>query len=140
MNKFLSATVLLALIGWGTFPVGAEPAKIPISYYDDQRQVMVDEETLNAYHSEIARFYQDSAELRHQIWEKSHLFANMLIDPATSKEEILAVQQEIQTMTNELQREELSFRWDLHNQFPELATDRYRGCLSAATGSIGPGR
>ncbi len=140
MKKFLIATSLLALTGWGVLPVGAEPAMIPISYYDDQRQVMVDEKTLNAYHDEMAKFYQDSADLRHDIWEKSHLFARMLTYPDTTKAEVLTIQQEIQVLTSELQREELSFRWDLNSQFPELATDKYRGCLGAATGSIGPGR
>ena len=140
MKKFLIATSLLALTGWGVLPVGAEPAMIPISYYDDQRQVMVDEKTLNAYHDEMAKFYQDSADLRHDIWEKTHLFAKLLTYPDTTKAEALTIQQEIQVLTSELQREELSFRWDLNSQFPELATDKYRGCLGAATGSIGPGR
>ena len=140
MNKFLIATTLLALTGWGVLPVDAEQAKIPISYYDDQHQVMVDEETLNAYHDEIARFYRASADLRHLIWERSHLFAKLLTNPDTNKVEVLTLQQEIQLMTSELQREELSFRWDLNSQFPELATDKYRGCLASATGSIGPGR
>ena len=140
MNKFLMATALLVLTGWSVLPVGAEPNMIQISYYDDQRQGMVDEVTLNAYHDEMARFYRDSADLRHQIWEKSHLFAKLLTNPDTSKATVLSLQQEIQFMTNELQREELSFRWDLNSQFPELATDKYRGCLSTATGSIGPGR
>ena len=140
MKKFLIATSLLALTGWGVLPVGAEPAKIPISYYDDQRQVMVEEKTLNAYHDEIAKFYSDSADLRHDIWEKTHLFARLLTYPDTTKAEVLTIQQEIQVLTNELQREELSFRWDLNSRFPELATDKYRGCLSSATGSIGPGR
>jgi hypothetical protein len=140
MKKFFIATSLLALTGWGVLPVGAEPAMIPISYYDDQRQVMVEEKTLNAYHDEMAKFYQDSADLRHDIWEKTHLFARMLTYPDTTKAEVLTIQQEIQVLTSELQREELSFRWDLNSQFPELATDKYRGCLGAATGSIGPGR
>ena len=64
----------------------------------------------------------------------------MLTNPDTTKAEVLTIQQEIQVLTSELQREELSFRWDLNSQFPELATDKYRGCLGAATGSIGPGR
>ena len=105
MKKFLIATSLLALTGWGVLPVGAEPAMIPISYYDDQRQVMVDEKTLNAYHDEMAKFYQDSADLRHDIWEKTHLFARMLTYPDTTKVEVLAIQQEIQVLTSELQRE-----------------------------------
>ncbi len=113
---------------------------IPISYYDDQRQIMVDEKTLNAYHNEMTKFYRDSADLRHDIWRKTHLFARLLSDPDTTKTKALAIQQEIQVLTSELQREELSFRWDLNSQFPELATDKYRGCLGAATGSIGPGR
>lgn len=137
MDKFIIATILLALT---VLPAGAGQGKIPIDYYDDQRQIMVEEETLNAYHDEIARFYRETADLRHQIWEKSHLFARLLTDPDSSKDNALALQHEIQLMTNTLQREELSFHWDLNNHFPELATDRYRGCLSGATGTIGPGR
>ncbi len=140
MKKFIIATSLLALTGWVLLPIGAASTEIPISYYDDQRQVMVDEQTLNDYHDEMAIFYSNSAELRHDIWEKIHLFATMLTNPGTTKAEALTIQLEIQVMTNELQKEELSFRWDLNSRFPELATDKYRGCLGAATGSRGPGR
>ena len=140
MKKFLIATSLMALTCWVVLPIGAASTMIPVSPYDDQRPVMVDEQTLNDYHDEMARFYRNSAELRHDIWETIHLFASLLSTPDTTKQEALAIQQEIMAMTNELQREELSFRWDLNSRFPELATDKYRGCLGAATGSRGPGR
>lgn len=140
MNKVPIATALLVLTVFCGLPINAESGEIPLSHYDGQQQVMVDEETLNAYHNEIAIFYKDSDELRHQIWEKSHLFARLLTNPDTSKTTIMDLQQEIQLLTVELQKEELSFHWDLNAQFPQLATDRYRNCLSAATGTIGPGR
>ncbi|MEN8134663.1 MAG: hypothetical protein ABFS18_03890 [Thermodesulfobacteriota bacterium] len=140
MKKFLVATLVLALAGWDVVQIGAKPAMTPLSYDDGQPQVMIDEQTLDAYHDEMARFYSNSADLRHEIWGKVHLFATLLTNPETSKAEILAIQQEIQVMTNELQSKELSFRWDLNSQFPGLATDKYRGCLGAATGTRGPGR
>lgn len=137
MKKLLVVAVVIALTGWGGLPVGAESVLVPISSYNEQ-QVMVDERVLNDYHDELARFYSKNAELRHEIWEKIHLFASMLTNPDSTKVEALAIQQEIQMMTNALQVEELSFRWDLNSLFPELATDKYRGCLGAATGTRGP--
>lgn len=139
MKKFVVVAVVIALAGWGVLPVGAEAILVPISSYNEQ-QVMVDERVLNDYHDELARFYSKNAELRHEIWEKIHLFASMLTNPDSTKAEALTIQQEIQMMTNVLQVEELSFRWDLDSLFPELATDKYRGCLGAATGTRGPGR
>lgn len=140
MHRLIFATALLAIIGWISLPGGAKSAKIPISNYDINHQIMVDEAILDNYHEEIAGFYKTSAAVRQHIWEKSRLFAKLLTDPETSKASIMTMQREIQQMTIKLQREELSFRWDLNNKFPEMATDRYRGCLSSSTGSIGPGR
>ncbi len=140
MKKFLIATSLMTLTYGFFLPISAVAAMVPISNYDDQRQLLVDEQTLNDYHDEMAGFYSNSADLRHDIWQKIHLFADMLTNPDTTKEEVLAIQQEIQVLSNELQRKELSFRWDLNSRYPELATDKYRGCLGAATGSRGPGR
>jgi hypothetical protein len=140
MKKLLITTSLITLTCLGVLPIGAASTMVPTSHYDDQRQVMVNEQTLNDYHDEMARFYSSSAELRHDIWGKIHLFADLLANPDTTKAEVLTLQQEIQVMNNELQGEELSFRWDLNSRFPELATDKYRGCLGAATGSRGPGR
>ena len=139
MKQLFVAIFLISLTGWGVLPVGAESVLVPISSYNEQ-QVMVDERVLNDYHDELARFYRKNAELRHEIWEKTHVFAAMLTNPDATKAEALAIQQEIQMMTNVLQVEELSFRWDLNSLFPELATDKYRGCLGAATGTRGPSR
>lgn len=139
MKRLLVAIVLIALTGWGVLLGGAESGLVPISSYNDQ-QVMVDEQVLSDYHDELARFYSKNAELRHEIWEKIHQFASVLTNPDATKAEALAIQQEIQMMTNVLQVEELSFRWDLNSLFPELATDKYRGCLGAATGTRGPSR
>lgn len=140
MKRLLIAIVLIHLTGWGVLPVGAESGLVPISSYNEQQQMMVDEQVLNDYHDELAKFYSKHAELRHEIWQKIHLFASMLTNPDTTKAEALAIQQEIQMLTNALQVEELSFRWDLSSMFPELATDKYRGCLGAATGTRGPSR
>ena len=140
MKKFLIVTSLMSLTCLLFLPIIATSTMVPISNYDDQRQLMVDEQTLNDYHDEMAQFYRNSAALRHDIWGKIHLFAAMLTNPDSTKQEVLTIQQEIQVLTNELQRQELSFRWDLNSRFPELTTDKYRGCLGAATGSRGPGR
>jgi hypothetical protein len=141
MKKFFVAFSLLALTCWGILPVDAASTLVPISdYEDDQHQVMVDVQAFNDYHDEMARFYSNTTDLRHDIWDKIHLFTTMLTNPETTKAEALSIQQEIQIMNNELQSKELSFRWDLNSQFPELATDKYRGCLGSATGSRGPGR
>ncbi len=140
MKKFLIATSFMTLNCLIYLPISAASTNVPISSYYEQEQLMVDEQTLNAYHDEMARFYTNSADLRHDIWERIHLFADMLTNPDTTKEEVLAIQHEIQLLANDLQRKELSFRWDLNSRFPELATDKYRGCLGAATGSRGPGR
>jgi hypothetical protein len=139
MKIFLIAASLLALTAVGISPGDAEE-KIATGYLGDQNQALVDENILGAYHDEMVKFYQNSLGLRHDIWGKINLFAIQLADTETDKEEVLATQREIQELNNQLQREELSFRWDLNSQFPELATDKYRGCLGAATGSRGPGR
>jgi hypothetical protein len=140
MKKFLVAATFLALTSGGILTAGAAAEKAPISYFGGQDQALVDENRLNAYHDELVKYYQNSTGLRHDIWEKIHLFASQLADPETAKEEVVATQQDIQELNNELEREELSFRWDLNSRFPDLATDKYRGCLGAATGTRGPGR
>jgi|GEM_PF-6382812 len=140
MKKIIFVVWLLCLTVWTISPVHAEQQKITVSYSANQAPIEVEKETLDAYHDEMARFYRESADLRNNIWEKVHLFANLLADPGTGKDEILSLQEEIQELTNELQRQELSFRWDLNNLYPELAIDKYRGCLGAATGTRGPGR
>lgn len=140
MKRMIAAVWLLALTALAVSPVYAETNEIPVAAYGSQGSIGVNEETLDAYHDEMVAFYRESADLRHNIWEKLHLFATLLTDPATGKEEIMALQREIQVLTNDLQTRELSFRWDLNSRFPELATDKYRGCLGAATGTRGPGR
>ncbi|MDF1576909.1 MAG: hypothetical protein P1P81_00510 [Desulfobulbales bacterium] len=142
MRRMLAAAWLLAFFITGPMisPCTAETRKIPFSYYDGSRQIEIDKETLDAYHDEMTRFYTNSADLRHAIREKIDLFAKLLTEADTDKEEIMMIQQEIQALTGELQRAELSFRWDLNRRFPELATDKYRSCLGAATGTRGPGR
>jgi hypothetical protein len=139
--------ILAAIVFWGTVltilmrsPCFADSRNVPISSYNHLNQITVNEETLNAYSDEIKQFYTVSSGLRHLIWEKIHLFAEVLADPDASKEDLLALQAEIQELNNKLQKQELSFRWDLGQHFPEMATDKYRGCLGAATGTRGPGR
>jgi hypothetical protein len=140
MKQMIVAVWLLFAAALGIPPIYAETQKIPVTSPDGQSRMEVDQETLNAYHDEMVEFYRDNADLRHTIWEKIHLFADLLTKFATDKEEILALQREIQELNNQLQNKELSFRWDLHNRFPELSGDKYRGCLGAATGTRGPGR
>jgi len=140
MKKIIVVVWLLFLTVRTISPVYAEQQKVTVNYSANHSQIEVKGETLDAYHDEMARFYRESADLRNNIWEKVHLFANLLADPGTGKDEILSLQEEIQQLTNELQRQELSFRWDLNNLYPELAIDKYRGCLGAATGTRGPGR
>ncbi|MCA1766220.1 MAG: hypothetical protein LC633_08265 [Desulfobulbaceae bacterium] len=140
MKRIIAAVWLLASTAWGFSPIYAEPPGIPVATYGGQGGLEVSEKTLDAYHNEMSLFYSESAYLRHNIREKIHLFANLLTDPDTDKDEIMALQREIQVQTNELQARELSFRWDLHNRFPELATNKYRSCLGAATGTRGAGR
>ncbi|MFO7606042.1 MAG: hypothetical protein R6W72_07070 [Desulfurivibrionaceae bacterium] len=140
MKRIIAAVWLLASTAWGFSPIYAETPGIQVSTYGGRGSLEISEKTLDAYHIEMSAFYSESAYLRHSIREKIHLFANLLASPDTDKGEIMALQREIQMQSNELQTRELSFRWDLHSRFPELATDKYRGCLGAATGTRGAGR
>lgn len=94
----------------------------------------VDENKQKVYDEEMAKHYSASAEQRQAIVVKQHEIATLLVDPKTSKDALIEKQKELQELMNTLQRDELSFRWDLRQKYPEMASDIYGGCLAPAAG------
>lgn len=107
--------------------------------YGDFQGMPVDEAKLKAYREEIAKHYKDTAEQRREIAVKQHEMATLLIKTTTTKKELLEKQKELQALMNGMQREELSFRWDIREKYPEMTQDMYGGCLGPAAGFGGVG-
>ena len=73
----------------------------------------------------------DTADLRDKIWVKRHEMATLLADRNTKKEDLLKKQGELQQLINQLQSQELAFRWDMYQKDPSLAPDAYGGAFGA---------
>lgn len=145
MKKLLIVTALLVITSWISLPALAEqyegyrmgPGMMGQRYSASQRS-SVDEATQKAYDEEMAKHYANTADQRQDILVKQHEMATLLVKTKTTKEELLDKQKELQDLMNSLQREELSFRWDLHKKYPQMAPDVYGGCLGPAAGYGGP--
>lgn len=143
----LLTTGTLIMMSLMTFPAFAQqyrgnrmgPGMMGQGYSTIDRSSL-DEEKLKVYDEEMAAHYKDTANQRQEIIVKQHEIATLLVNPKTTKKELLEKQMELQELMNTLQREELSFRWDQHKKYPEMTPDIYGGCLVPAAGyGGGPG-
>ena len=107
--------------------------------YSASPRSFVDEETLKAYDEEMEKHDKDTANQRLDILVKQHEMATLLINPKTTKDELMVKQKELQGSMNAWQQAELSFRWDIHKKYPEMTPDVYGGCLASAAGNGGNG-
>lgn len=146
MKKLLTTVGILTLMNLMVLPVlaqqyqgyGMGPGMMGQGYNSAQRS-SVDEETQKAYDGEMEKHYKATADQRQEIVVKQHEIATLLVNSKTTKDELINKQKEMQELMNVMQRDELSFRWDLHQKYPEMAPDLYRGCLAPAAGYGGPG-
>jgi hypothetical protein len=144
MKKLLTTVGLLAIMSWAAYPASAEryegyrmgPEMMGQGYGERYRS-SADEGKLKAYDEEMEKHYKSTASQRQEILVKQHEMATLLINTKTTKDELMEKQKELQGLMNTLQREELSFRWDIHKKYPEMSPDVYGGCLEPAAGSGG---
>ena len=87
----------------------------------------VDPQKAQEYYQVWQKHGTDTADLREKIWVKRHEMATLLADRNTKKEDLLAKQAELQKLVNQLQNQELAFRWELYQKDPSLAPDAYGG-------------
>jgi len=105
----------------------------------------LDDKTTQEVNQAWQGHYKDTADLRQKIWTKQHEIATLLSNPKTSKESLLAQQAELQKLINDLQRQQLAFRWDFYQKHPQLAPDAYGGafglgmCIEGGPDTMGPG-
>jgi len=148
MKKLLIIAFLLILTSISVLPVLAEQdvggtrmmgSGMMTPGYSDSERTPVDEEKIKGYNEEFAKHNKDIADQQRAILVKKHEMAILLIKTTTTKEELLEKQKELQVLMNALQREMLSFRWEMNKKYPEMTSDMYRGCLGSVASFGGHG-
>jgi hypothetical protein len=135
MKKITSCIGVMMMVGMMAGPVAAQQQQTMPPGLGQQRpdQAVQLTERERAYQQAWQQHWVDTRDLRHELAVKRHEMATMLVKPTeTTKEQLLAKQDEIQNLQNKLQDQELAFRWDTRMQYPELITDIYGGCLAPA--------
>lgn len=95
-------------------------------------------ETEEALRAEQAKHAEETAALRRSILVKQHEMAAIFLNPASRLEDLLKKHKELQEIQNELEEQNLTFRWNLSRKYPETATGMMGGCMMGG-GMMGHG-
>ena len=133
MKKSLMVVFLLVMASLVALPAAAQQhqgyrmgPEMMDQRYNVQQRTSVDEDKLKAYNEEMEKHYKNTASQRQEILVMQHEIATLLINTKTTKDVVLDKQKELQVLMNNLQRQELSFRWDIHKKISGISSGHVR--------------